>query len=83
MKFYDEYGNELQLDSVLGISDFSWARYDEGNLESIERRVGSLSAVVVNLLQLLHTKGIQLSCDDVNFLSSGTSGYKTVERVDV
>lgn len=83
MKLYDEYGNELQLEDVLGISEFSWARYDEGKVESIDRRVESLSAVVVNLLQLLQSKGIQLTCEDINFLSSGTSGYKTVERIDI
>lgn len=83
MKLYDEYGNELRLEDVLGISEFSWASYNEGKVEGIERRVDSLSAVVVNLLLLLQTKDIQLTCKDINFLSGGTSGYQTVERIDV
>lgn len=81
MKLLDEYGNELSLVGVLGMSDYDGAIYDEGKIESLERRVESISQVMVNLLSLLTTKGINLSPEDINFLSSGTSGYKTVEDV--
>jgi len=83
MKLYDEYGNELRIEQVLGIESFDWARYDEGKMESMGRQLESLTGVVVNLITLLQNKGIQLTCDDINYLSHGTSGYKNVARIEV
>jgi len=47
------------------------------------RQLESLTGVVVNLITLLQNKGIQLTCDDINYLSHGTSGYKNVARIEV
>lgn len=81
LKFYDEFDNEIDLQTFFRFAEYDGASDREGSIEILERRVENLSATLENLV-IWMLNGRILTLGDLKTLQEGTGGYKKISRIE-